>query len=74
MAGMKPCGDNRWPNDVGIISMEVYFPFQFVDQQELEIFDGVSPGKVCPGTLQYFSNMMPCFCVCFAGLCSTQYI
>lgn len=31
-----------WPQDVGIIAMEVYFPSQFVDQSELELFDGVS--------------------------------
>lgn len=34
-----------WPEDVGIIAMEVYFPSQYVDQSELEIFDGVS--QVC---------------------------
>jgi len=38
-----------WPDDVGIISMEVYFPSQYVDQSELEAFDGVSQGKYTIG-------------------------
>ncbi|KAM4615034.1 hydroxymethylglutaryl-CoA synthase, cytoplasmic isoform 1-T1 [Polymixia lowei] len=38
-----------WPKDVGIIAMEVYFPSQYVDQAELEEFDGVSPGKYTVG-------------------------
>lgn len=44
------CGENRqWPEDVGIISMEIYFPSQFVDQTELEKFDGASDGKYTIG-------------------------
>ncbi|KAG7268297.1 hypothetical protein CRUP_023092 [Coryphaenoides rupestris] len=39
----------QWPKDVGIIAMEVYFPAQFVDQAELEAFDGVSAGKYTVG-------------------------
>ncbi|XP_059906502.1 hydroxymethylglutaryl-CoA synthase, cytoplasmic isoform X1 [Gadus macrocephalus] len=39
----------QWPNDVGIIALEVYFPSQFVDQTELEEFDGVSAGKYTIG-------------------------
>lgn len=38
-----------WPKDVGIKAMEVYFPAQFVDQSELEKFDGVSAGKYTVG-------------------------
>ncbi|XP_058789923.1 hydroxymethylglutaryl-CoA synthase 1 [Phymastichus coffea] len=38
-----------WPKDVGIKAMEVYFPAQFVDQTELEKFDGVSAGKYTIG-------------------------
>nr|XP_006820910.1 PREDICTED: hydroxymethylglutaryl-CoA synthase, cytoplasmic-like [Saccoglossus kowalevskii] len=38
-----------WPDDVGIIALEVYFPSQYVDQSELEIFDGVSTGKYTIG-------------------------
>lgn len=38
-----------WPPDVGIIAMEVYFPSQFVEQSELEQFDGVSTGKYTIG-------------------------
>lgn len=38
-----------WPQDVGIIAMEVYFPSQFVEQAELEQFDGVSVGKYTVG-------------------------
>lgn len=38
-----------WPQDVGIIAIEVYFPSEYVDQEELEIFDGVSKGKYTIG-------------------------
>lgn len=38
-----------WPKDVGIIAMEIYFPFQYVDQAELEQFDGVAAGKYTLG-------------------------
>ncbi|KAJ3605990.1 hypothetical protein NHX12_028033 [Muraenolepis orangiensis] len=39
----------QWPKDVGIMALEVYFPSQFVDQTELEEFDGVSSGKYTIG-------------------------
>ncbi|XP_015181084.1 PREDICTED: hydroxymethylglutaryl-CoA synthase 1 [Polistes dominula] len=38
-----------WPNDVGIRAIEVYFPAQYVDQTELEAYDGVSTGKYTIG-------------------------
>lgn len=38
-----------WPDDVGIIAMEIIFPSQFVDQTELEEHDGVSTGKYTIG-------------------------
>ena len=38
-----------WPQDVGIIALELYFPSQYVDQSELEIFDAVSSGKYTIG-------------------------
>jgi len=38
-----------WPNDVGIIDMEIYFPSRFVDQSELETFTGVSAGRNTKG-------------------------
>ena len=31
-----------FPDDVGIIAMEIYFPRQYVDQAQLEKFDSVS--------------------------------
>ncbi|XP_033111184.1 hydroxymethylglutaryl-CoA synthase 1-like [Anneissia japonica] len=45
----KEMSDTRWPKDVGIIAMEVYFPSQYVDQEDLEICDGVSKGKYTIG-------------------------
>ena len=46
-------GDHdRWPADVGIVSLEVYFPNQYVDQSELEEFDGTSSGHYTKGLLQ----------------------
>lgn len=41
--------DHKWPRDVGIVGIEVYFPSQFVQQSELEKFDGVSEGKYTIG-------------------------
>lgn len=38
-----------WPKDVGIKAVEVYFPAQYVEQTELEQFDGVSAGKYTIG-------------------------
>ena len=43
---------DRWPADVGIVSMEVYFPNQYVEQSELEEFDGTSSGHYTKGLLQ----------------------
>ena len=39
----------RWPEDVGIRAMDIYFPSQYVDQAELEVFNGVSSGKYTKG-------------------------
>jgi len=39
----------QWPEDVGIIAIEIYFPSQYVDQTELESFDGASAGKYTIG-------------------------
>lgn len=38
-----------WPKDVGIRAIEVYFPSQYVEQSDLEKFDGVSEGKYTIG-------------------------
>ncbi|XP_055538137.1 uncharacterized protein LOC129725847 [Wyeomyia smithii] len=38
-----------WPNNVGILALEVIFPSQYVDQTELEVYDGVSAGKYTIG-------------------------
>lgn len=40
---------NKWPESVGILSIELLFPSQYVDQTELEEFDGVSAGKYTIG-------------------------
>ena len=39
----------NWPENVGILGLEIIFPSQFVDQTELETFDGVSAGKYTIG-------------------------
>lgn len=41
--------EGRWPSDVGIVAMEVYFPSACVNQTELELFDGVGQGKYTIG-------------------------
>lgn len=38
-----------WPTNVGILGIELIFPSQYVDQTELEKFDGVSAGKYTIG-------------------------
>ncbi|XP_053666643.1 hydroxymethylglutaryl-CoA synthase 1 [Anopheles marshallii] len=42
-------GQGQWPADVGIVGIQIVFPSQFVDQTELEAFDGVSAGKYTVG-------------------------
>lgn len=42
-------GEDRWPEDVGIKAIEFVFPLEFVDQTDLEQFDGVSSGKYTIG-------------------------
>lgn len=38
-----------WPENVGILAIELIFPSQYVDQSELEKHDGVSAGKYTIG-------------------------
>lgn len=38
-----------WPENVGILALEIIFPSQYVDQTELEEFDGASSGKYTIG-------------------------
>ncbi|XP_029433711.1 hydroxymethylglutaryl-CoA synthase, cytoplasmic [Rhinatrema bivittatum] len=50
MPGSLPVNcEASWPKDVGIVALEVYFPSQYVDQAELEKFDGVDAGKYTIG-------------------------
>ncbi|NWX99139.1 HMCS2 protein, partial [Nothoprocta ornata] len=42
-------GSGAWPKDVGVLALEVYFPAQYVEQAELERFDGVEAGKYTRG-------------------------
>ncbi|XP_056630850.1 hydroxymethylglutaryl-CoA synthase 1 [Diorhabda sublineata] len=40
---------DKWPKDVGILALELYIPSLYVDQAELEDYDGVSSGKYTIG-------------------------
>ena len=40
---------NETPVDIGILGMEIYFPPYYVEQEELEVADGVSAGKYTIG-------------------------
>ncbi|XP_027205854.2 hydroxymethylglutaryl-CoA synthase isoform X2 [Dermatophagoides pteronyssinus] len=40
---------SKWPENVGIIAMDIYFPSSYVDQTDLEEFNGVSKGKYTIG-------------------------
>jgi hydroxymethylglutaryl-CoA synthase len=42
-------GSRLAPENVGILGMELYFPPYYVDQAELEQYDGVSTGKYTIG-------------------------
>ncbi|XP_046394199.1 hydroxymethylglutaryl-CoA synthase 1-like [Ischnura elegans] len=39
----------EWPHDVGILAVELIFPHLYVDQSDLEVYDGVSQGKYTVG-------------------------
>ena len=49
MPGSHEAQHKGWPAQVGILSMEIYFPYTYVDQTELETFDGASAGKYTIG-------------------------
>ncbi|XP_065176399.1 hydroxymethylglutaryl-CoA synthase 1-like [Sycon ciliatum] len=51
----------HWPRNVGILGLEIYFPRQYVSQEELESADGVSTGKYTIGLEQ-----------CKMGFCSDR--
>lgn len=40
---------HSWPDNVGIIAMDIYFPSTYVEQSEMEEFNGVSKGKYTIG-------------------------
>ncbi|XP_029653500.1 hydroxymethylglutaryl-CoA synthase 1 [Octopus sinensis] len=44
-----PAPAMKLPQDVGICAVEFYFPSLYVDQSELEMYDGVSSGKYTIG-------------------------
>ncbi len=49
MASIQSLKEGKWPENVGILSLEVYFPSHCVNQTELEKFDGASAGKYTIG-------------------------
>lgn len=49
MAKMLSLPQEKWPNNVGILAMHVYFPKTCVDHSELEKYDGVSAGRYTIG-------------------------
>ena len=51
--------DGFYPRDIGILAFEIYYPSQYVDQEQLEEFDGVSKGKYTIGLGQ--AKMGFCF-------------
>ncbi|XP_077623703.1 hydroxymethylglutaryl-CoA synthase, mitochondrial isoform X2 [Crocuta crocuta] len=40
---------DTWPQDVGILALEVYFPAQYVDQTDLEKYNNVEAGRYTVG-------------------------
>ena len=49
MSDSVKCSGQQWPAGVGILAIEVYFPYTYVDQEKLEEYDGVSKGKYTIG-------------------------
>lgn len=49
MPGPQNSERTGWPQDVGVIALEIYLPRCYVDQSELEAFDGASAGKYTIG-------------------------
>ncbi|CAG2108909.1 unnamed protein product, partial [Medioppia subpectinata] len=43
----------KWPKNVGILAIDMYFPNAFVDQKDLEKFNGVGEGKYTIGLGQH---------------------
>ena len=56
--GPQQEGEGRWPDNVGILALQLYIPAARVDQTELESYDGVSSGKYTVGLGQ--TNMGFC--------------
>ena len=46
---MCSLSSGKWPEEVGILAIEVYFPYLCVNQARLEEYDGVSRGKYTIG-------------------------
>lgn len=40
---------DQWPESVGILAIELIFPSEYVEQSEMEVYDGVSVGKYTLG-------------------------
>ena len=49
MASIQSLIEGKWPVNVGIVALEVYFPSQCVNQTDLEAFDGAGTGKYTIG-------------------------
>jgi hydroxymethylglutaryl-CoA synthase len=58
MASISSLREGKWPTDVGILAIEVYFPSLCVNQTELEAYDGAGAGKYTIGLGQ--TNMGFC--------------
>ncbi|KAF7364274.1 3-hydroxy-3-methylglutaryl coenzyme A synthase [Mycena sanguinolenta] len=46
---MNSDAESPRPKDVGILAMEVYFPFRCISEADLEVYDSVSKGKYTIG-------------------------
>ncbi|CAG2168363.1 unnamed protein product, partial [Oppiella nova] len=46
-------GVHHWPKNIGILAVDIYFPNTFVDQTDLEKFNGVGEGKYTIGLGQH---------------------
>ena len=58
MSKVTSSPEGRWPPNVGILAIDVYFPMTCVNHTELEKFDGVSAGRYTIGLGQ--TNMGFC--------------
>lgn len=68
---------NKWPEDVGILALELIIPSKYVDQNDLELHDGVSKGKYTIGLgqerMSFCSDREDVVSLCLTAVCNLMH-